>query len=188
MVALRKEDVYITPEEYLAGERLADSKHEYLAGVVHAMSGASREHNLISGDIFLSLGNQLRGKPCKVFTADMRVYIQRGAATFYYYPDIVVDCSGKGKLAVEEPGVIFEVLSPETERTDRAEKLRNYQTLPSLRVYALVDQFRPVVTLYRRDIAGEWTSEFYGSIEDTIALPEIDCALPLTAIYERMGF
>lgn len=191
MVALRKEDVYVTPEDYLAGERLADTKHEYLAGVVHAMSGATRAHTRISGNIVSELNRQLRGRPCEAFGLDLKVRIRFGEAEFFYYPDALVDCAPGANSRqdyVEEPTVIFEVLSPSTERIDKSEKFSNYSRLPSLRVYALVDQYRPVVMLYRREIGGDWREEFYGSIADTLALPEIDCALPLTAIYERMGF
>jgi Uma2 family endonuclease len=191
MVALRKEDIYVTPEEYLAGERLADTKHEYLAGVVHAMSGGSLAHARISGNIASELNRQLRGKPCEAFALDLKVRIRFGESEFFYYPDALVNCSTGGDSRqhyIEEPTVIFEVLSPSTERIDKSEKFSNYSRLPSLRVYALVDQYRPVVMLYRRESGGDWREEFHGSIDDTLALPEIDCALPLTAIYERMGF
>ena len=191
MVALRKEDIHVTPEEYLAGERLSDTKHEYLAGVVHAMSGASRAHARISGNITSELNRQLRGKPCEAFGTDLKVRIRFGEAEFFYYPDVSVDCSSQTDprhVHLEAPTVIFEVLSPSTERIDKSEKFSNYSRLPSLRVYVLVDQFRPVVTLYRREEGGDWREEFSGSIEDTIPLPEIACSLPLAAIYERMGF
>jgi Uma2 family endonuclease len=191
MVALRKEDVYVTPEDYLAGERLADTKHEYLAGVVHAMSGSTAGHDIVAGNIYAELRAALRGKPCMAFTSNMKVHIRFGETSFFYYPDVSVDCSRTSNLRsayVEEPTVIFEVLSPSTERIDKSEKFSNYSRLPSLRVYALVDQYRPVVMLYRREIGGDWREEFHGSIDDTLALPEINCTLPLTAIYERMGF
>jgi Uma2 family endonuclease len=191
MVALRKEDVYTTPEEYLAGERLSDTKHEYLAGVVHAVSGATRAHTRISGNIVSELNRQLRGRPCEAFGLDLKVRIRFGGAEFFYYPDALVDCASDGQSRqhyVDDPTVIFEVLSPSTERIDKSEKFSIYSRLPSLRIYGLVDQYRPVVTLYRREPGGDWREEFYGSIEDTLALPEIDCTLPLTAIYERMGF
>ena len=80
--------------------------------------------------------------------------------------------------------VIFEVLSPDTERIDRGEKLRNYQGLASLDVYVLVDQFHVAVTLYRRTADG-WVSEFLTEKTDVLALPTIECELPLAAIYER---
>jgi len=185
--ALRTAGYYITAEEYLAGERISQTKHEYLAGVVYAMAGASRDHNIIATNILSTLHNQLRGKSCAPFGMDMRLLIRSGPATLYYYPDVMVDCRGTDNMAVEEPSVIFEVLSPDTERTDRAEKLRNYQSLPSLSVYGLVDQFQVAVTIYRRTDDG-WKLEFLTEKSDVLDLSEIGCALPLAAIYDRMRF
>jgi len=78
----------------------------------------------------------------------------------------------------------IEVLSPDTERIDRGEKLRNYQALPSREAYILEDQFHIAVAIYRR-VDGEWTSEFLTEKTDVIPLPGIGCELPLTAVYER---
>jgi len=112
--------------------------------------------------------------------------IQKDGAHFFYYPDVIVGCSGPAgdSLFADEPRVIFEVLSLQTERIDREEKRRNYQALDSLRVYVLVDQLRPALTVYRR-INHDWKMEFFAEKEDVLKLLEIECALPLTAIYER---
>lgn len=184
--ALRQQDLYATPEEYLCGERVSQTKHEYLAGVIYAMAGASLEHNIIAANLTRELGNQLRGKTCLVLGSDRRLRIRKPGATFYYYPDITVDCSGKRTQETEEPSVIFEVLSPDTERADRGDKLVNYQSLPSMRAYVLVDQYRAAVTVFRRGEGDAWAMEFFGDIQATLELPEIGCAVPLTSIYERV--
>jgi Uma2 family endonuclease len=177
---------YSTPEDYLAGERVSQQKHEYLAGVIYAMAGTTIGHDRVAGNIFRSLGNQLSGRTCEAFSSDVKVRIRQNAAEFYYYPDVTVDCSGaaNAELFAEEPRVIFEVMSPDTERVDRGEKLGNYQSLESLDVYALVDQFHIAVIVYRRTPDG-WTMEFYTEKEDVLELPTIECALPMKAIYER---
>jgi Uma2 family endonuclease len=179
-------DYYISPADYLAGERVSQQKHEYLAGVVHMMAGTSIGHDRIAGNIYRHLGNQLEGHPCEAFTSDVKVRIRAQAAEFFYYPDVTVDCStqGNSSLFAEAPRVIFEVLSPDTERVDRGEKLRNYQALPTLEVYGLVDQYHVAVTLYRR-AGDDWVCEFLTEKTDVIALPGIGCELPLAAIYER---
>jgi len=179
-------DYMTTPEAYLAGERISQRKHEYIAGAVFARPEVAIGHVRIAGNIFHQLGNQLRGRTCEVFSSNIKVRIRAGAAEFYYYPDVTVDCSGaqNAELFAEEPRVIFEVLSPDTERIDRGEKLRNYQSLDSLDVYALVDQFHIAVTVYRRTSDG-WRMEFYTEQEDVLDLPTIECALPMKAIYER---
>ncbi len=185
--ALRAEQS-ITPEEYLEAEKDSLEKHEYLAGAIYMMAGASTPHIRITGSISRHLGNQLSGKSCETFSTDMKVYIRHDFAEFYYYPDVIVDCSNHTNPQgyTEEPRVIFEVMSPSTARTDQNEKLSNYQTLASLDVYVLVDQSRVAVTIYRRE-NDEWKQEFYNDLNDTVALPTIECELSLTDIYERTG-
>ena len=99
---------------------------------------------------------------------------------------MTVDCSRApgDSLFAEEPRVIFEVFSRETERIDREEKRANYQSLSSLSAYVLVDQYRIAVTTYRR-VNDAWTMELLTEKEDVLKLPEIECALPMTATYER---
>ncbi len=79
--ALYQRDFYTLPEKYLADERISETKHEYLAGVIRALPYASRAHNLITGNILGELRNQLRGKPCIPFGIDcalpMRVIYER---------------------------------------------------------------------------------------------------------------
>jgi Uma2 family endonuclease len=175
-----------TSEEYLAAERIAEQRHEYLAGSVYAMAGTSRDHERIAINICGELRAQLRGRPCEVLASNIKVRIGKEAKHFFYYPDATVDCGSAAgdSLFAEQPRVIFEILSPETERIDRVEKLYNYQTLPSLSVYVLVDQLRLAVTVYRRKNA-EWTVELLTKKDDILKLPEIGCALPMTSIYER---
>lgn len=179
---------YVSPEAYLAAERSREHKHEYLAGVEYQMAGASSGHNRIAGNLFAELRSQLAGKPCEVFSADLKVRIRTNTAEFYYYPDVTVDCSGvpDAALFAEQPRVIFEVLSPDTERIDRGEKLRNYQALPSLDAYVLVDQHRTAVLLYRRGESG-WSRELLTEKTEVLHLPTIGCALPLASIYQRTG-
>lgn len=189
--ALRLEDCFVTPEEYLAGERLAETRHEYLAGVVRAMAGATRAHGQIIANVSGELRAQLRGKRCEPLSTDIKVRIRTNAATFFYYPDVVVDCTetpDPRSLFADEPTVIFEVSSLSSEQTDRAEKLSNYCTLPTLRTYVVVNQHHPVIFVHRRGADGEWQLEFLSGPAARLELPEIECTLPLSAIYERVVF
>ena len=177
---------YITPEEYLAGEAVAEQRHEYVAGVVYAMSGTSLGQGRIVANISGLLRDQLRGRRCEAFATEIKVGIRRGQGQYYYYPDIVVDCGSQpdDSYFADEPRVIFEVLSESTERTDRMEKLVNYQALAALDVYVLVDQVRMAVMVYRRT-NGDWTSELLTGADDVLELPTIECRLLLRTIYER---
>jgi Uma2 family endonuclease len=179
-------EYFLSPEEYLAGERSSEQKHEYLAGVVYAMAGASMAHHRIADNIVGELNAQLRGRRCEAFSSDVKVRICAKDAEFYYYPDVTVDCSNPDDRSyfTEEPRVIFEVLSPDTERIDRGEKRLNYKTLATLDTYVLVDQFRVAVTVYRRMPQG-WVMELLTDKGNLLLLPTIDCQLALTAIYAR---
>ncbi len=61
------------------------------------MGSASREHNQVARNILTELALQPRGKRCELFGSDMRLRIQRVGSTFYYYPDVSVDCSGSNR-------------------------------------------------------------------------------------------
>jgi Uma2 family endonuclease len=81
---------HLTPEEYLALERKAEYKSEYLNGEVFAMSGASRKHNLVVANVLSTLHAQLKNQPCEAYASDMRVRVP--ATNLYTYPDVTVVC------------------------------------------------------------------------------------------------
>src|SRR5437868_8492820 len=133
----------LTPEEYLAIERKAEYRSEYLNGEMFAMTGASRKHNLIALNIAGELRQQLKSKPCEAYVNDMRVRIP--ATDLYTYPDVTVVC---GDPEFEDafidtllnPTLLIEVLSESTESYDRGKKFGYYRTIQSLAEYLLVAQ------------------------------------------------
>jgi Uma2 family endonuclease len=122
----------ITVEEYLAGERTSEIKHEYYRGAVFAQAGGSSRHNLATVNVAGSLHGQLRKRECRVYSSDMRIKITQTG--LYTYPDVTVVC-GKAQFEDEHedtllnPTVIVEVLSPSTESYDRGKKFQHYRTL-----------------------------------------------------------
>ena len=178
----------MTPAEYLAFERAqTDAKHEYLNGEITAMSGASLVHNIIVTNLVISLGTQMRGRPCNVFSSDMRVKVP--ATGLYTYPDIAALC-GAPELeddAVDtllNPSVIIEVLSPSTEAYDRGAKFAHYQTIASLHEYVLVAQDQPRIEIFRRQEHGDWLYSVAETPEATVRLEVINCELTLADVYE----
>src|SRR3989441_11786722 len=139
----------ISVEEYLEDERFSEIRHEYVGGRVYAIAGASDDHNRIAGNIYSALHQRLRGKRCEPFMADMKLKIPGGRA--FYYPDVLVACdpADNAKYFRERPAVVFEVLSPDTERTDQREKWYAYALIPSLKVYVIVSQEKRQVTVLR---------------------------------------
>ena len=189
MTALKKPD-FITVSEYLAGEEISDTKHEYLDGTVHAMAGATLQHNDIAGNCFAFLHGQLRGKPCQPYNSDTKVRIVFPNRTRFYYPDTMVVCQSNPRTDhfQNQPVVIIEVLSDSTRRTDIGEKCAAYLTIPSLKVLLFVEPDAPSVTLHRRQPDGEFGIELHSGIEAVIPLPEIEASLPLADVYERVEF
>ncbi len=185
MIAVQTHAPLISPEEYLAGEELADQKHEYLSGVVHAMAGGTSRHATLGGNVFAAVKTRLRGKKCRPFNSDMLVRVKRGDDLRFYYPDVSIVCQPNGQLEHfnEHPTVIFEVRSDSTARFDQGEKREAYLGIPSLEAYVLVDDREVAVTVWRRH--GErWESEYYTNLSDTIAFASADCELPVAEIYE----
>ena len=186
MTAIPKTSDWISPQEYLEGERWSEVRHEYLDGGVFAMAGASDDHNRIARNILSELTQALRGKPCEPFGSDMRVKIPPAFADAYYYPDVMVACdpADHAKFYRERPAVIFEVLSPETERTDRREKALAYRHILTVEFYVLVEQDRLAVTVMRRTEPG-WSSETLEGGNAVLKLPNLGIDIPFERIYER---
>ena len=179
-----------TPQEYLVLERQAEFKSEYLDGIIIAMAGASREHNLITGNLSRKIGNQLEHRPCETYTNDMRVLVSQTG--LYAYPDVTVVCGealflDDDRDTLLNPTVIVEVLSPTTESYDRRKKSGHYRRLPSLREYILVAQDEVFVERYLRQ-GDVWLLTDLNRMDDTLSLTSIDCHVPLREIYARIEF
>lgn len=183
MSTARERD-WVSVEDYLAAEEASETRHEYVGGLVYAMAGTTPEHNLIAGNIFASLRAHLRGKPCEVFFAEVKLRLEHAQNDIFYYPDVMVTCDprDKGQSIKKLPKVLVEVASDSTERIDRREKFWAYMSVPTLEEYVLVAQDRPEVTVFRR--ARRWQAEARVQPGDTFALPSLDFTLALSAVYE----
>ncbi len=179
-----------TPEEYLARERKALDKSEYRDGRIYAMPGASRKHNLITGNTLAELHVQLRNRVCEVYPSDMRVKVSSTGT--YTYPDVVVVCEEPQFEdsyfdTLLNPTVLIEVLSPSTAAYDRGEKFASYQKLDSLCEYVLISQDRVRVEYYLRQ-QQTWDLTEFHSLSDVFQLVSIACELSLQAIYAKVQF
>lgn len=145
--------------EYLAAEAKSDVRHEFLDGQVYALAGGTPEHAALAAAVIGELRNALRGKPCRVYSSDVRVRIEATGLTTY--PDASVVCgqletSREDPNAIVNPVVLVEVLSESTEAYDRGAKTQHYRRIPSLREYVLVAQHEPLVEVYRRNEQGRF--------------------------------
>ncbi len=180
-----------TPEEYLAFDRSAPIRHEYLDGSVYAMAGARLHHNLIVSNTIAALISGLGGRPCMVLASDQRVSAAK--AKMYAYPDISVVC-GAPRYDREQgdvlynPTLIVEVLSPATEMFDRTVKFQRYQTIESLREYVLIAQDRPLVEVYTRQADERWLIGYGRASDAVVILEALGCTLALADVYRLVDF
>lgn len=186
----RQVKTYVSEEEYLAIERAAEYKNEYVNGEIFAMTGASRKHNLIAWNIAGELREQLKGKSCEAYPGEMRV--KAPAARSYVYPDIVVVC---GEPQFEDgyldtllnPTLVVEVLSKSTESYNRLAKSAYYRTIESLTEYLLVAQEEYRVEQYVKQADDRWLLSDVRSLESVIDLKSIRCSLALRELYDRVS-
>ncbi len=175
----------LTEEQYLAIERAAEFKSEFVDGEMFAMAGASNAHALIQGNLFVELHVALRGGRCGPFGSDSRVRVSGRA---YVYPDISVVCSkqqttGEHSDIIVNPVAIFEVLSPSTEKYDRGLKFQLYRSLDSLEDYVLVNQEQIYIERFTRQPGGTWTFRDYQGPDAELKIDALGVAIPLRRIY-----
>jgi len=186
MIAVKSNEP-ISPEEYLERERHSPIKHEYLDGDVYAMAGTSKDHNIISGNLYIFLRNALKNSPCRTYFADIKVRIDEGKR--FFYPDLLVNCdptNNRKIVYVDTPKVIIEVLSESTESFDRGKKFQFYRTLPSLQDYILVSSQDYVVEVFHRIEGDRWMLETYQGLSQIARIDSLDLNLPLAEIYATL--
>lgn len=181
----------VTVEEYLAAEREAETKSEYVDGVVRAMTGARINHIRIVTNLTRELGNQLLSRGCDVLSNEMKVRMPDSRK--FYYPDIAVVCGepqfhDERRDIILNPLLLIEVLSKSTEGIDRGEKFHAYQQLASLQEYLLIAQDKPVVEQFLRRGDGKWTYTAVIGRESSLSLPSVECTLGLNAVYNRVDW
>ena len=173
--------------EYLASESQAPVKREFVAGEVYAMAGGTARHNRISGNLYVKLDAAIRGTPCEVFMADMKVKVEAHRA--FYYPDVLLACEpgDDEPLYRSSPCLIVEVLSPSTAGIDEREKWHHYRDIPTLRHYLLIDSESRQVRLRTREGA-DWLEQTLGEGERLrLTCGPVRLELGLEEIYDRSG-
>ena len=181
----------LTPEQYLEIERKAEYKSEYYNGEMFAMAGAKETHNVLVTALVGLLYAQLRSRPCRVYSNDMRVRVS--STGLYTYPDVIGVCGERQFLdeqrdTLVNPNLLIEVLSRSTEAYDRGLKFELYQTIESFSEYLLVSSDRIRVDLYTRQVDGKWLLTSANRLEDHIELSSIGCRLSLADLYEKVDF
>ncbi len=189
MTALPKKKIY-TPEEYLSLEENCEYRSEYVNGNIFKMAGGTEAHNDITLNVAAFLKGKLRGK-CKTFASDMKVWVEE--AQTFFYPDVIVVCGErkfyKGKKdIIENPILIFEVLSKSTEEYDKNDKFLTYRNIESFQEYVLISQHRPAIQQFRRGEDGTWIYRATIGLNSKVFLESVETEMTLNEIYDLVEF
>lgn len=179
---------WLSVSDYLAFEESSEIKHEYINGEIYAMAGTSVRHNRIAGNLYTRLLERLRGSPCEVFFADVKLHLQQLRQDIFYYPDVMVCCDpqDREKYYRTRPCLVVEVLSGGTARVDQREKLFAYTRLDSLQGYLILDQDRISATLHWRE-GSEWRLTEFNDSAAELTLPCVNLTIRLEELYEGTG-
>ena len=175
----------VTVKEYREIEAASPVRHEYVAGVMHALAGASKRHNRIAFNVARLLNAAAEGGPCQVYMSDVKL---RAAEDVFYYPDVMVACGPEGEdpYVEDAPCLVVEIASPSTAVIDRREKLFVYKRIPTLEAYVIVEQDERRVQHHRRDEQGVW-GEAEVSGQGRVPIPRPEVTLTLDEIYAGVG-
>jgi Uma2 family endonuclease len=174
-----------TYQEYLAFERTANVRHEFLSGEIYAMAGGTREHAALCANVLTALGGLLQGKRCQAHSSDLRVRVlATGLAT---YPDVTVVCDAaeldpEDKNAVVNPTLLVEVTSESTEDYDRGEKFDHYKRIPRVREIVFVSHRERAIEVFTRQPDGSWLRT-EGRAGQRAPLQSIDGQLVVDDVY-----
>ena len=178
----------MTVAEYLVWEPLQELRYEYINGEVFAMTGGSIPHNDIAINLLTALHPHIRAIGCRINMADVKLQIEE--SSYYYYPDLMVSCDPQDLNArqfIQFPKLIVEVLSPGTADKDRGDKFTDYQRIPTLQEYLLINSQKVSVECYRRGEGRMWL--YYPYITgDTIPLESVGFSIAIEQLYAGINF
>ena len=180
-VALRKP---MTLAQFLEWEERQELRYEFDGFEPIAMTGGTDRHEAIGNTLRALLRERLRGKPCRVRGPTMKIEVMGRIR----YPDAFVYCTPASptETVIKDPVVVFEVLSPGTSRTDRIEKLQEYQATASMRRYVILEQDGVAAMVFERH-GDDWDARAL-TAGDVLRMPEIGAELPLADIYADVTF
>ncbi len=175
-IALRRPPMSL--DEFLAWENRQEERWQFDGFEPRAMVGGTLAHNQIVGNLIMALRPRVR-VPCRVYSEAVRLRL----AHTVRYPDVMVACGPFAAAATElnDPIVVFEVLSPSTSREDRIEKNREYAATPSIQRYVILEQDAVAAEVYSRDGESWLRSTVTGS--ELLSMPEIGMEMPLAEAY-----
>jgi Uma2 family endonuclease len=178
-----------TREEYLEFEVASEERHEYVNGDIRLVTGGTPNHNDIAGNLYVQIKLALKGKPCRTFYTDQRLWVPD--RSLYTYPDVMVVekplqlQTGRTDILIN-PCFIAEVLSKSTQDYDHGENFSTYRTIDSFREYLLIDQYSIHVEHYVKTAANQWLLSEYADPNVTLSLNTFETQIEINALYENI--
>ncbi|HEY4384774.1 MAG TPA: Uma2 family endonuclease [Ktedonobacteraceae bacterium] len=178
--------MYTLDEYWRLVESFPEKKYEYIDGDIRMLTGESPAYAQIAANIGSLLAIALRSQECNVYSSDAALQLTENRV---YFPDVSVSCNPADwtrKRALEAPSVVVEVISPSTEKTDKAEKLEVYQRYPTIQEILLVDSRRRHVAHYHRVGISTWKDTLYDQDDEVIDLASIGVSLAVREMYLKV--
>lgn len=174
----------MTVDEFLDWEERQELRWEFDGVEPFAMTGGTLGHAAIQRNIIIALAGRLRGQRCQVLGSHLKI---RTRSTVRY-PDAFVICTRPParSTVVDDPVVIFEVLSPSTASIDLVAKNQEYRDIPSVQRYVMLEQDRIGGVMFAR-VDGDWRGQVLDA-DATLAMPEIAVEVPMQEFYEGVAF
>jgi len=178
----------ISVDEYLTTERHSAVRNEYVEGRVIARSGSNRAHNILASNTAIALGSRMPGNKTEIYISNMRVKLKN---SFVCYPDVIV-VNGEPAFADQNqdlllnPAVIVEIVSNQTNSSDKTNKLESYLAMESIKEVVLLKEEEMRVEHYARQNAKQWIYRIYNERDDVISLESINCKVSVSEVYAQV--
>lgn len=179
----------LTIQEYLNLEQESGKKYEFHNGVITSLADGTLNHGKLCGSIYAELRMRLKEikSDCAAYSSEIKLFIKEKNA--FVYPDAQVVCgqleTSSNSHAIQNPILLVEVLSKTTAEYDRGDKFYFYRSIESLQEYVLIEQERPVVEVFYKQVGSElWSISRFEGLTDTVFFKSIGVELPLAVLYE----
>jgi|HigsolmetaAR204D_1030405.scaffolds.fasta_scaffold07439_2 Uncharacterized protein conserved in cyanobacteria len=178
-----------TLEEFLTWEGKQPERYELVDGQPRMMAGGTLAHSVIQSNITTILNLGLRDNPCRPHGDNLRIPIPKTGNV--RMPDAAIDCGSfdqKSRTAIE-PAVVVEVLSNSNRWQDVLQLLEDYDSVPSIQCYIMIEQDKCWVRVYERNESSRLTpTATYMSLEDRFVIPTFNIEVKLSELYDRITF
>ncbi len=187
MNALKHESL-VSEDEFLELVSKTDERLELVSGHVYAMAGGDLDHSQSIDNLAAALKAGLRGEPCRASGSNFHIHVEN--TSDWFIPDNAIYCEKarfvrKPRRAVLDPVVVFEVLSPSTEKIDRTSKFDAYKKIAAFRDYILISLDFVRVEHFSRQNDG-WLQRTFTRLEDVVDIPSVNLSLRVADLYDEL--